>query len=181
MREVKTIIEFWFEQTPPKQWFSKDPAFDAMIERRFGALVDKVLSQAPATDAQDAEVALALILLLDQFTRHIYRGSARAFAGDPQALSLSNQAVARGWVAANQDLNQRRFYLMPMMHSEDLAVQRASLPLFALHTDADTSGYAQRHVDIIEQFGRFPHRNQALGRTSTPAEIEFLTLPGSSF
>jgi uncharacterized protein (DUF924 family) len=181
MKEAGAIIDFWFEQTEPKHWFSKDVAFDATIENRFGGCVRRALKGGPIDGTQDAQACLASVLLLDQFTRHIYRESAHAFSGDVKALGLSLLAVEKGWVAGDKNLNHRRFYLMPMMHSEDLAVQRASLALFANHTDENTLRYAQRHLDIIERFGRFPHRNQVMGRQSTPEEIDFLTMPGSSF
>uniref|UniRef100_UPI00404741EE DUF924 family protein n=1 Tax=Orrella sp. TaxID=1921583 RepID=UPI00404741EE len=111
----------------------------------------------------------------------LYRDDALAFAGDARALELARRAVDQGWVAGNGDLNHRRFYLMPMMHSEDLVVQRESIPLFSTHTDQNTLHFAQRHLAIIERFGRFPHRNQALGRKSSADELAFLAQPGSSF
>lgn len=181
IKEADAILDFWFEQATPKQWFFKDLAFDALIEQRFGSWVRQALNQELTVWTRDADTSLALILLLDQFTRHIFRDAAQAFKGDPQALALSTLAVDRGWVADNQNINHRRFYLMPMMHSEEAAVQRASLALFAMHTDHDTLHFAQRHLAIIEKFGRFPHRNQALGRQSSSQELAFLAQPGSSF
>lgn len=181
MTEVTEILQFWFEQTEPKQWFVKDVAFDALIEERFAHLVVRALDGELMSWSKDVDSCLALILLLDQFARHIYRDSARAFAGDTKALELSEEAVRRGWVSATLEINHRRFYLMPMMHSEDLSVQRASLPLFATHTDDNTLYFARRHAEIIERFGRFPHRNEAMGRISTAEEIGFLKQPRSSF
>ncbi|HEY7804934.1 MAG TPA: DUF924 family protein, partial [Orrella sp.] len=122
-----------------------------------------------------------LIMVFDQFTRHIYRDSPRAFVGDDHALRLSEQAVHAGWVANCALVSHRQFFLMPMMHSEDVEVQRASLPLFETYTDSDTLWFAKRHCEIIERFGRFPHRNTVLGRVSTANEIEFLKEPGSAF
>ena len=175
------ILRFWFEQTTPKQWFQKDTAFDDLIANRFGALVDLALAgEVLAWHKQPGE-NLALILLLDQFTRHIYRDTPRAFAGDDQALILSEQALQADWVQQCPDMNRRKFWLMPMMHSEAIDVQRASLALFERHTDADTLRFARRHCEIIERFGRFPHRNAILGRTSTEQEQSFLSQPGSSF
>ena len=181
MKEATGVLQFWFEQTEPKQWFSKDLAFDALIEERFAHLVVRALDGELMSWSQDADVCLALILLLDQFPRHIYRASAQAFAGDAQALELSLMTVKQGWVSESPNMNHRKFYLMPMMHSEKLAVQRASLPLFAAHTDENTMRFARRHVEIIERFGRFPHRNKALGRPNTQEEKAFLDQPGSSF
>jgi uncharacterized protein (DUF924 family) len=175
------VLEFWFEQSTPKQWFAKDLTFDTTIKQRFDSRVQQALNHELLDWAQEPETGLALILLLDQFTRHIYRDDPRAFAGDVQALALAQRAVDQGWVAGNADLSHRRFYLMPMMHSEDLVVQRDSILLFATHTDQNTLSFAQRHLAIIERFGRFPHRNQVLSRQSTAQELAFLEQPGSSF
>ncbi len=175
------VLRFWFEQSTPKQWFAKDLSFDDTIEQRFGSQVRQALKHEMLDWAQEPHSGLALILLLDQFTRHIYRDDPRAFAGDAQALGLAQRAVEQGWVTADLSLNHRRFYLMPMMHSEDLVVQRASIPLFAVHTDQNTLHFAQRHLAIIERFGRFPHRNQVLGRKSLAQELAFLEQLGSSF
>jgi len=118
--------------------------------------------------------------LLDQFTRNIFRGSARAFSGDEMALALSIRSVDRGYILTTQ-ASHRHFMLMPMMHSEDLTIQNKSLVLFQKYTNAKTYEFAVKHRDIIAQFGRFPHRNKSLGRPSTPEEEAFLILPGSSF
>lgn len=175
------VLEFWFEQSTPKQWFAKDLTFDTTIKQRFDSRVQQALNHELLDWVQEPETGLALILLLDQFTRQIYRDDPRAYAGDAQALALAQRAVDQGWVAGNADLNHRRFYLMPLMHSEDLVVQRDSIPLFATHTDQNTLHFAQMHLAIIERFGRFPHRNQVLGRTSSAQELAFLEQPGSSF
>jgi uncharacterized protein (DUF924 family) len=127
------------------------------------------------------EEALALVLLLDQFPRQIWRESARAFAGDERALTVCRGAVAKGWIEAELELARRRFWLMPLMHSEDLSTQEAGLSLFDRCTDRRTFDFARRHRDVIARFGRFPHRNEALGRLSTPAEKAFLDQPGSHF
>lgn len=175
------ILDFWFKLSTPKQWFAKERAFDATIGERFGSRVRQALNDELSDWAQEPETVLALIVLLDQFARHIYRDDPRAFSGDRQALALTRRSVDQGWVASDGDLNHRRFYLMPMMHSEDLVVQRQSILLFATHTDQNTLHFAQRHLAIIERFGRFPHRNQALGRKSSADELAFLAQPGSSF
>jgi uncharacterized protein (DUF924 family) len=125
--------------------------------------------------------ALALVLLLDQFPRQIWRDTAMAFAGDPQAQALSLQALDRGWVEAESEEARRQFWLMLLMHSEDLAVQEAALPLFKQLTDPRTADFAHRHRDVIARFGRFPHRNEALGRLSSTDELAFLQTPGSRF
>ena len=130
--------------------------------------------------ADDCAGCLALILVLDQFTRNIFRGTARAFSGDDMALALSSRCVERDYIN-HSDENWRRFMLMPMMHSEDLNIQEASLPLFQAHTDKLTYEYAVAHRDIIARFGRFPHRNIILGRPSSDEERLFLSQPGSLF
>lgn len=175
------ILRFWFEQTQPRQWFRKDPAFDALLEQRFGEATRLAIAGELKAWASEAESALALVLLLDQFPRQIWRGTARAFAGDDQALALSQQAVRCGWLAAEPIQARRQFWLMPQMHSEVLAVQEAALPLFARFTDPRTAEFARRHRDVIARFGRFPHRNDALARPSTAAELAFLQTPGSRF
>ena len=131
--------------------------------------------------SETPQSGLALLLLLDQFPRQLWRDSAKAFVGDTQALALSLRALQLGWVKAEPDQARRQFWLMPLMHSEELAVQEASLPLFNQFVDARTADFAQRHRDVIARFGRFPHRNAALGRQSRAAELAFLQMPGSGF
>jgi uncharacterized protein (DUF924 family) len=175
------VLEFWFVETQPRHWFAKDAAFDALVRDRFHGLTRQALSR--DLDAWSAEPsgALALVLLLDQFPRQIWRDTAMAFAGDPQALALSLRAVERGWLKAEVEQARRQFWLMPQMHSEELAVQEAALPLFERFTDARTANFACRHRDVIARFGRFPHRNAALGRVSGAEELAFLQTPGSRF
>lgn len=175
------VLRFWFEETRPHQWFAKDPAFDAQVQDRFGALTRAAITGELNPWGSEPQSGLALVLLLDQFPRQIWRGTATAFAGDPQALALSHRAVADGWVAAEPEQARRQFWLLPQMHSEDLAVQEAALPLFERFTDGRTVDFARRHRDVIARFGRFPHRNAALGRSSTPQELAFLQTPGSGF
>jgi uncharacterized protein (DUF924 family) len=121
------------------------------------------------------------VLLLDQFPRQIWRDTAMAFAGDPQALALSLKAVELGWLETEPEQARRQFWLMPLMHSEDLAVQEAALPLFERYADPRTADFARRHRDVIARFGRFPHRNAPLGRVSSAEELAFLQTPGSRF
>lgn len=179
--KASEVLEFWFTETLPHQWFAKDPAFDQLLQQRFVALTRRAI--ASELDAWDADPtgALALVLLLDQFPRQIWRDSAMAFAGDPQALALSLRAVELGWLAAEHEQARRQFWLMPLMHSEDLAVQEEALPLFDQFTDSRTVDVASRHRNVIARFGRFPHRNAALGRVSSAAELAFLQSPGSRF
>ena len=179
--KASEVLEFWFAETRPHQWFAKDLSFDQLLQQRFVALTRRAI--AGELDAWDAEPtgALALVLLLDQFPRQIWRDSAMAFSGDPQAMALSLRAVELGWLETEPEQGRRQFWLMPLMHSEDLAVQEEALPLFDQFTDSRTVDVASRHRDVIVRFGRFPHRNAALGRVSSAAELAFLQTPGSRF
>ena len=170
------------------EWFRKDPAFDESIRARFGPLVERALTlpadAPPAWGAAPADV-LAEILVLDQFPRNLYRGQARAFAGDARALALALALIGRGDDRRLRPL-ERLFAYLPLEHAEDLALQDRSVALFgALAAGHEGFGevldYAERHRDVIRRFGRFPHRNAALGRASTPAEVEYLAQPGSGF
>ena len=179
--QASQVLAFWFTETQPCQWFAKDPAFDALVGERFLRLTQQAI--ACELDAWSAAptAALALVLLLDQFPRQIWRDTAMAFAGDPQAVALSLQAVELSWLVAEAEQARRQFWLMPLMHSEDLAVQEAALPLFEQLTDPRTADFARRHRDVIARFGRVPHRNAALGRVSSAEELAFLQTPGSRF
>ncbi|MDO9073746.1 MAG: DUF924 family protein [Rubrivivax sp.] len=183
------VRAFWFGEpptaTPREAWFRKDAAFDGQIRERFGDLIETAL--AGGLQAWDATPAgtLARILVLDQFTRNTFRNSARAFAGDALALAAAQALVAGGGDRALTPL-QRWFAYLPFEHAEDLALQRQSLALFTAlaeeHPDlADAQHWAQKHFDIVERFGRYPHRNALLGRSSTLEEAAFLLQPGSSF
>lgn len=179
--EALDLLQFWFETTEPRQWFARDDAFDACVRQRFLPLTEQAATGTLVSWGDEPLGALDLVLLLDQLPRQIWRDSARAFSTDPVALALSQAAVARGWVAREPAMARRQFWLMPMMHSENLAVQEASLPLFARWSDPRTARFAQRHHAVIARFGRFPHRNQLLGRPTTPEETAFLLEPGSRF
>jgi uncharacterized protein (DUF924 family) len=179
--DAKAVLNFWFNDTTPSQWFTKDPAFDALLRQRFLELTNRATAGELDPWSETPQNALALLLLLDQFPRQLWRNNAKAFAGDPQALALSLQALDRGWVEAEPAQARRQFWLMPLMHSEELAVQEASLPLFSQFVDERTADFARRHRDVIARFGRFPHRNAALGRQSSAAELAFLQTPGSGF
>jgi uncharacterized protein (DUF924 family) len=182
-----SILAFWFGPAPhaPRDaWFRKDPAFDAEIRARFGAAVEAALGGAWREWTATPRGTLARVLLLDQFTRNMFRDTARAFAGDPQALSMSIAAVDAGDDRA-LDRFERQFLYLPFEHAEDDAAQARALALFgalAAETgDRGTLEWAEKHAAIIRRFGRYPHRNAALGRASTPEEIAFLREPGSSF
>jgi uncharacterized protein (DUF924 family) len=175
--EAEAVLRFWFEETPERLWYKQDDGLDAACAGRFGPLRDVVLESRAEGWRDRPETMLAAIILLDQFSRNIFRGDARAFEADPLALELAQEAVARGW-PARFDERRRQFLLMPFMHAEDLGVQRRSLLLFA---GTDNAPFAERHADQIARFGRFPQRNAALGRETTAEEAEFLSRPGATF
>jgi uncharacterized protein (DUF924 family) len=181
------VLDFWFagSATPREEWFRKDAAFDALIAARFGTLVEQALAGGFAEGAREPHGALAQVIVLDQFTRNIFRDTPRAFAGDARALAAARAMVARGDDLALPPL-QRLFVYLPFEHAEDRAVQHESLRLFAALKAVDASladfdDYARRHAEVIRRFGRFPHRNAQLGRESTAEEIQFLQQPGSRF
>jgi uncharacterized protein (DUF924 family) len=180
-QQAREVLDFWFGETLPRQWFAKDPAFDALVGSRFSPLARAAIRGELGRWGEGPASALALVLLLDQCPRQIWRDTALAFAGDPQACALSLAAVERGWLASEAAPPRRQFWLMPLMHSEELAVQEQALPLFAHFSDPRTADFARRHRDVIARFGRFPHRNAALGRVSSPEELAFLQTPGSRF
>ncbi len=179
--EPGAVMRFWFEETSPRQWFGKDPAFDQRVRERFSDLTRAAIAAELPAWHGSASSALALVLLLDQFPRQIWRDTALAYAGDGPALALSLRAVRQGWLESDPDPAHRQFWLMPQMHAEDLAIQDAALPLFEAFTDPRITEFARRHRDVIARFGRFPHRNAALGRCSSATELTFLQTPGSGF
>ncbi len=189
---AQAVLDFWFGRPgdanylqPRDEWFRKDEAFDAAIGARFGTLIGEALRGGLAHWAAQPLGALATIIVLDQFTRNSARGTAGMFAGDARALAAAQALVAGGADRALAGV-QRQFVYLPFEHAEDLTMQRESMRLFAqLGRDepalAGLLEWARKHEEIIERFGRFPHRNAALGRASTPEEIEFLKQPGSGF
>ncbi len=174
------VVDFWFDEVPPDKHFACDPALDAEIASRFGAMRDEVLAGDGAGWRGSPDTMLAAIILLDQFSRNIHRGTPRAFAGDPLALTLTHEAIAREWDAAI-DVERRAFVYMPLMHAEDPAVQRESVTRFTRLGNEENLGYARDHAAVIERFGRFPSRNAALGRVSTPQEQAWLSQPGAGW
>lgn len=179
--QAAQVLDFWFVQSRPRQWFAKDAAFDALVRDRFHELTRQALAGECDAWSMEPPGGLALVLLLDQFPRQIWRDTAMAFAGDPQALMLSLKAVEFGWLEGEAEQARRQFWLMPLMHTEDLAVQEAALPLFERFSDPRTADFVRRHRDVIARFGRFPHRNALLGRVSSAEELAFLQTPGSRF
>lgn len=169
------ILSFW-RAAGPKSWFAKDDGFDAAC-RRFAPAVEAAARGELAAWMRTLEGALALVLLLDQFPRNLYRGGARAFAADPLARQAAAAAIAAGYDQATP-LPERIFFYLPFEHSEDAADQARSMALFEATGDEDFIRYARLHRDIIERFGRFPHRNAALGREDTPQETLYLAEGG---
>ena len=178
---LEAVSQFWFHEIDPKKHFLKDADFDTLIASRFGNLVDAIIKNPNSFSSDSPERRLSLILATDQLTRNIYRNSPKAFAGDEVAISITFHAIKMNDLALWENAKRRSFLLMPMMHSEILGIQEASLPLFKKYTLDGTYQYAVRHHDIIKRFGRFPHRNEILSRDSTQEELEFLNTRGSSF
>ena len=166
------IVAFWRE-AGPERWFRKDPAFDATIRARFLAAHEAAAAGAFDSWAATAEGALALLILLDQFPRNLFRDEARAFATDDHALRVARGALARGFDAAYSN-PMRRLFCLPLMHSERLADQEECVALCRAAEDEEGVKFAILHRDIIARFGRFPHRNKLLGRPTTPQEQAFL-------
>jgi uncharacterized protein (DUF924 family) len=174
------VLDFWFAETEPKAWWTADPAFDERIRGRFAALHAQAAHGELHAWRATAQGRLAEVIVLDQFSRNLFRGSAQAFAQDLAALVLAQEAVAAG---AHRGLEpmQRAFLLMPYMHSESREIHVAAEQLFREFTPAENHDFELRHKAIVDRFGRYPHRNAALGRLSTPEETEFLKQPGSAF
>lgn len=175
---AEAILSFWFEESKPYQWFRRDRAFDAAIKQRFGAL--HIAAKAGGLDVWRAHPrhSLALIILLDQFSRNLFRNDARAFAQDTQALDVAREANRRRFDQL-YGARERAFFYMPFMHSESLSVQEECVALFKAQLPGTMNlPFAIEHCDIVKRFGRFPHRNSMLGRVSTPEEIAFLRAGG---
>lgn len=190
---AQDVLDFWFlpigvkgHNTQRPEWFRKDDAFDAQVRAQFGELVEQALQGGLRHwDDEGTQGTLARIVVLDQFTRNIHRGTPKAFAGDALALEA---ALALDDSGANQTLPpvQRLFAYLPFEHAESLSMQLRSVDLFDMLRSSATGfdstfDYARRHYEIIRRFGRFPHRNAILGRASTAEEVEFLKQPGSGF
>ncbi len=174
------VLAFWFKELRPEQWFKKDVALDEIVRTRFGALCERLATNLALDWRETAEGCLAAVIVLDQFPRQLFRDDARAFATDEAALAIASLAIERCFDRALSPV-QRKFLYMPFQHSEDADVQARSVVLFATIDDTDTLAYARRHKEIIDRFGRFPHRNASLGRESTEEELAFLKEPKSVF
>jgi uncharacterized protein (DUF924 family) len=177
---VDDVLDFWFKELTPPQWFKKDDAVDAIIRQRFASIHATVTTTPNATLLMNAKIALAAIIALDQFPRNIFRADPRAFASDAKALALAVAAVTNG-LEQQCAQAQRLFIYLPFEHSEDPAMQVRSLALISSLGNPELTRYAEAHKVIIDRFGRFPHRNAVLGRATTPEEEAFLKEPLSSF
>lgn len=179
---VDEVLGFWFAELEPRDWWEKRPSVDIAIARRFASLHDRLSREAAPTHYVRAREFLAATIVLDQFSRHLYRDDRRSFTQDPLALAIAGAAVGGGF-DRQLEPDHRRFLYLPYEHSEDRDIQARSVVLFArLGSDhADSLDYAWRHKVIVDRFGRFPHRNKVLGRATTPEESAFLQQPGSSF
>ncbi|PMR75564.1 DUF924 domain-containing protein [Billgrantia endophytica] len=177
---AEQVIAFWFQELTPVQWFQKDLELDARIGQRFFGLHRSAALGELWPWRGSAVGRLAEVVILDQFSRNLFRDMPEAFAQDPMALVLAQEAVSRG---LDQELavNWRVFLYMPYMHSESLKIHDEALRLFDQPGLEDNLDFEHRHRDILLRFGRYPHRNAILGRESTPAELDFLQEPGSSF
>ena len=177
---AEAVLRFWFDETAPERWFRKDAAFDQSVRERFAATHEKVNNLALDDCLADAATALAAVIVLDQFSRNMFRGTPRAFASDPKALSLAQAAIDRG-LDSEVPERARLFFYLPLEHAEDRAAQARCVSLMARLSDPELLKWAEAHKAVIDRFGRFPHRNQILGRRSSAQELEFLKEPGSSF
>ena len=176
----QAIFHFWAQATRPEQWFTKDLPFDRLIEQRFSSTLEAAAKGECAAWRYSLRGRLAEIIVLDQFSRNVWRNTPRAFAQDPMALALAQEAIKHP-AFGQLSPRERQFILMPFMHSESKFIHAQALDLFERYTDETITDYELRHKRIIDRFGRYPHRNTILGRPSTAEEIAFLTEPNSSF
>lgn len=174
------ILAFWFEEIDSKQWWMADPDFDHLVRRRFLGVLEQAVQGELYVWRGSAQGRLAEIIVLDQFSRNIHRNTPRAFANDPMALALAQEAVAAGSLSQLSQ-PERSFLLMPYMHSESHAIHIQAEALFREFAPPGSYDYELRHKAIIDRFGRYPHRNRVLGRVSSEEEREFLKQPGSRF
>lgn len=178
--DFRLINEFWFKEITPEQWFKKDDEFDRMISTRFKKVHEAAKKSELYKWRKHPEGRVAEVIVLDQFSRNMYRDKPESFAQDAMALALAQEAILGGH---DKELSttEKMFLYMPYMHSESLVIHEVAERLFDVPGLENNLEYEIKHKQIIEQFGRYPHRNKILGRDSTPEELEFLTQPGSSF
>ena len=168
----QAVLAFW-RKAGPKKWFTKSAAFDRKIRARFLPTYKAAAARALSNWERTAEGALALVIVLDQFPRNMFRANARAFAADPLARQIAHRAISKGF-DRQVPTAERQFFYLPFEHSESLADQGRGVALFRATGDAELVKWAELHADIIRKFGRFPHRNAALRRTTTAQEQKFL-------
>ena len=177
---ARDVLAFWFREVDPAMWWTADPDFDDLIRRRFLGLMRLAAQGELYTWRDGTQGRLAEIIVLDQFPRNVYRGTPQAYAQDPMALALAQEAVAAG-VHHNLTPTERGFLFLPFMHSESGVIHEVAEALYREYGAPENYEFELRHKAIIDRFGRYPHRNEILGRVSTPEETEFLLQPGSSF
>lgn len=177
---AKDVLDFWFVELQRRDWFVKDDRIDAAIRERFAQTYDSVVRMKADELMRDGETALAAILVLDQFPRNMFRGTAQAFASDAQARGVAMRAVALH-IDQQVESGRRIFIYLPFEHSEDAADQQRSIELISALGDGEFTKYAEAHAAVIRRFGRFPHRNRILGRKSSAEEEAYLAQPGSGF
>jgi len=176
------VLKFWFDPATRRNWFEASSEFDELVRQRLGSLHAEAVEGRLDHWKDSPDGALALCILLDQVPRNMFRGTAHAFATDALACAVARHILALGFDRSYATDDHRLFCYLPFEHSEDIEDQRLAVRLFSERTaNALTTEYARRHLEVITRFGRFPHRNAVLGRTSTAAELEFLNTPGSSF
>ena len=158
--QAKAVLQFWFEDCRPWQWFRQRDVFDALVSERFGSLVEFALSGQLERWKERSNTGLALVLLLDQFTRQVYRGRPQAYGGDAQALELSQRALANGWIATEPQQAKRQFWLMPMLHSENAVVVEQAIPLLERFADTGTADIARANLAELQSYGHYRRRRQ---------------------
>jgi uncharacterized protein (DUF924 family) len=174
------VLTFWFDEIEPSQWWSVEPALDETIRQRFLGVMQRAAAGELYPWRTSAEGRLAEVIVLDQFSRNVYRDTPQAFAQDPVALVLAQEAVTSGALKQLAPV-QRSFLLLPFMHSESKLIHVDAETLYREFAPPENYEFELRHKAIIDRFGRYPHRNEILGRASTPEEVEFLQKPGSRF
>jgi len=176
----KEIIDFWFSELEPKQWWQKDKELDVMIRNRFASLHTQAKASELFQWRESASGSLAEIIVLDQFSRNIYRGQPESFACDPLALALAQVAIAKGF-DLELPATERSFLYTPFMHSESQCIHKEAIKLYEALGNPNALNFEYKHKAIIDRFSRYPHRNNILDRQSSREEIEFLKQPNSGF
>lgn len=174
------VLRFWFAELPKEQWFASADKLDEQIRSRFLEVHGMVAAAPEDTLVADPQTALAAVIVLDQFSRNMFRGTPNAFENDAKALAIAEAAIGKGFAEALGG-DERLFLYLPFEHHEGVEAQTRCVELMSALGDPELTQYAQAHKDIIDRFGRFPHRNAILGRRSTEEELKFLEGPGSSF